>query len=183
MGEPIDVGQGRICVIRKSKRARRLCLTLHRDGKLFLTLPRFVSYARGRAFLASKSEWIEEKMTALALRPDTLLLRGGKKEYEAARDSARKLLEERLAYFQPRYGVAWKKVTIRNQKTRFGSCSRGGALSFNYRLLFLPPHLCDYVVVHELCHLIEFNHSPKFWALVARTFPDFRTLRRELRLL
>ncbi len=183
MRESISVGQGRVCTIRKSKRARRLRLTLHRDGKLSLTLPRFVSYTRGRAFLASKAEWIEEKMTALALRPDMFLLRGGKKEYEASRDLARKLIEERLAYFQPLYGVSWKRVSIRNQKTRFGSCSQGGALSFNYRLLFLPPHLCDYVIVHELCHLIEFNHSKKFWALVARTFPDFRTLRRELRLL
>lgn len=183
MRESISVGQGRICTIQKSKRARRLRLTLHRDGSLFLTLPRFVSYARGRDFLLSKADWIEEKMLALLSRPDTFLLRGDKREYASFRDPARKLIEERLAYFQPLYGVTWTKVTIRNQKTRFGSCSRQGALSFNYRLLFLPPHLTDYVIVHELCHLIAFNHSPQFWALVARTFPNFRALRRELRLL
>lgn len=169
--------------MRKNKRARRLRLTLHRDGSMFLTLPCFVSYARGRDFLASKADWIEEKMAILRSRSDTFLSRGGKEEYRASRDQARTLIEERLAYFQPLYGVTWTKVTIRNQKTRFGSCSREGALSFNYRLLFLPSHLADYVIVHELCHLIEFNHSKKFWALVARTVPDFRALRRELRLL
>ena len=183
MRESISVGQGRVCTIRKSKRARRLSLTLHRDGKLVLTLPRFVSYTRGRAFLASKAEWIEEKMTALALRPDMFLLRGGKKEYEASRDLARKLIEKRLAYFQPLYGVSWKRVSVRNQKTRWGSCSQSGTLSFNYRLLWLPPSLRDYVIVHELCHLREFNHSPKFWALIALRFSEYRSLRKELRLL
>ena len=179
----MDVGQGRVCAIRKSKRARKLALTLCRDGRLFLTLPRFVSYATGRAFLASKADWIEEKMAMLRSRPDTFLSRGGKEEYAVSCDPARKLIEGRLAHFQPLYGVSWKKVIIRNQKTRFGSCSRGGTLSFNYRLLFLPPHLSDYVIVHELCHLIEFNHSKRFWALVARAAPDFRASRRELRLL
>lgn len=183
MGEQIDIGQGRMCTIRKSRRARKLALTLCRDGRLFLTLPRFVSYVTGRAFLASKADWIEEKMAVLGSRPDTFLSRGGQEEYEASRDSARKLIEKRLAHFQPLYGVSWKKVIIRNQKTRFGSCSRSGTLSFNYRLLFLPPHLSDYVIVHELCHLIEFNHSKRFWALVARAAPDFRASRRALRLL
>lgn len=183
MGENIDVGQGRICTIRKSKRARKLSLTLYPDGRLFLTLPLFVSYAGGRAFLASKADWIEEKMTSLRSRPDTFLLRGGKEEYAVSRDPARKLIEGRLLHFQPSYGVSWQRVAIRNQKTRFGSCSRGGTLSFNYRLLFLPPHLSDYVIVHELCHLIEFNHSKKFWALVGQAIPNYPLLRSELRLL
>lgn len=131
----------------------------------------------------SKTGWIREKMNALTLRPETILLRGSVEEYYAARVAARKLIEERLAYFQKFYAVSWKQVNIRNQKTRWGSCSRGGNLSFNYRLLFLPPHLSDYVIVHELCHLREFNHSPKFWSLVDLTFSDSRALRRELRLL
>jgi len=74
-------------------------------------------------------------------------------------------------------------VSIRNQKTRWGSCSRQKNLSFSYRLFLLPPRFCDYVIVHELCHLKEMNHSPKFWALVARTFPDYKKLRREMKAL
>lgn len=183
MGESINVGQGRVCTIRKSKRARKIRLTLSYNGTIVLTLPFFVSYATGRTFLAGKIDWIEEKMKALGSRPTPFLLRGDQEEYRASRDAVRLLIEERMAYFQPFYGVSWNKVIIRNQKTCFGSCSRTGTVSFNYRLLFLPSHLRDYVIVHELCHLIEFNHSPKFWALIAQRFPDYRNLKKELRLL
>lgn len=172
-----------VCEVRKSRRARKLRITLHRDGNVVLTLPHSVSYERGRMFLASKAEWIREKISAQVSRPETILLRGSVAEYRANRVAARKLIEARLAYFQESYGVSWKRVSIRNQKTRWGSCSREGNLSFNYRLLYLPPHLSDYVIVHELCHLLEFNHSPKFWALVDRIFADSLALRRELRLL
>lgn len=183
MQESIDLGGGTVCTVRKSRRARRLRITLSRAGDIVLTLPFFVSYDRGRLFLASKTGWIREKMEALRLRPETILLRGSVTEYRANRMAARTLVEARLAFFKKHYDVSWKRVSIRNQKTRWGSCSRAGNLSFNYRLLYLPPHLSDYVIVHELCHLREFNHSPKFWALVARTFADSLALRRELRLL
>lgn len=183
MRENIDLGQGVVCRVQKSRRARQLRITLSRDGSVGLSIPTFVSYERGRLFLESKAEWIREKIRALALRPETILLRGSAEEYQANREAARKLIETRLAYFQECYGVSWKRVSVRNQKTRWGSCSREGNLSFNYRLLYLPPHLADYVIVHELCHLLEFNHSPKFWALVGRSIPDYRELRRELRLL
>jgi len=183
MKESIDLGQGTVCVVRKSKRARRLRITLGRDGNVVLTLPTFVSYAYGRVFLESKKEWIREKKAAQALRPQALLLQGSAAEYQASHGAARILIEERLAYFQKFYGVSWKRVSIRNQKTRWGSCARNGNLSFNYRLLLLPAHLCDYVIVHELCHLIEFNHSPKFWALINQVLPDSSSLRHELKLL
>jgi predicted metal-dependent hydrolase len=112
-----------------------------------------------------------------------LLLQGSVAEYQASQGAARTLIEERLAYFQKFYGVSWRRISIRNQKTRWGSCARNGNLSFNYRLLLLPAHLRDYVIVHELCHLIEFNHSPKFWALVNQVLPDSASLRHELKLL
>lgn len=183
MGEKAVSIEGVVCTIRKSYKARSLRLTLGHDGNVSLTLPFFVSYARGQMFLESKSEWIREKIRAQAQRPQAILLRGSAKEYEASREAARVLVERRLAYFQKFYGVSWKRVSIRNQKTRWGSCSRTGNLSFNYRLLLLPPHLCDYVIVHELCHRIEFNHSPQFWGLVQRALPDSSALRRELRAL
>lgn len=169
--------------IRRSRKARHVRITVRRDGNVTLTLPFFVSAKRGRLFLESKKEWIREKIRNLAEQPDHILRRGGVREYRESREAARRLVEERLAYFQEFYKVTWKRVSIRNQKTRWGSCSHGGSLSFNYRLISLPPHLADYVIVHELCHLSELNHSPEFWALVARTFPDYRALRRELRLL
>lgn len=88
---------------------------------------------------------------------------------------------ERLEFWNRVYGFSWKSVAIRNQKTRWGSCSRRGTLSFNYRLILLAPELLDYVVVHELCHLKEFNHSRAFWELVGRGIPDWRARRAELK--
>lgn len=184
MRETVLLENGTIsCVVKKNRRVRYARLAVHRDGSVVLTLPFFVSYKKGKEFLESKVGWIREKVESLASEPEHLLFRGGVKEYRASKDEARKRIEARLAYFQGVYDVHWNRVSIRNQSTRWGSCSRNGNLSFNYRLLFLPPHLCDYVIVHELCHLREMNHSSKFWALVALTFPDYKKLRQEMRLL
>lgn len=184
MKETVLLENGTIsCIVKKNRRVRYARLAVHRDGSVILTLPFFVSYKKGKEFLESKVNWIRERIEAFSLEPERLLFRGSIKEYKASKDEAKRLIEERLAYFQKVYLVSWKRVSIRNQSTRWGSCSRGGNLSFNYRLLLLPPHLCDYVIVHELCHLREMNHGAKFWAFVAITFPEYKALRREMRLL
>ncbi|MBU6323543.1 MAG: M48 family metallopeptidase [Patescibacteria group bacterium] len=107
--------------------------------------------------------------------------RRGSEKHEEAKAAARALAHARLAHFNQYYGFAYAKVFIRSQKTRWGACSAKGNLGFNYRIAFLPPHLADYVIVHELCHLGAFNHSPAFWNLVAETTPNHKELRRELR--
>ncbi|MBP9822036.1 MAG: M48 family metallopeptidase [Candidatus Pacebacteria bacterium] len=104
-----------------------------------------------------------------------------RKEYLAHKESARKLVHERLEYFNQLYNFKYNKVAIRNQKTRWGSCSRRGNLNFSYRLALMEPRLADYIIVHELCHLKEFNHSQNFWDLVAQQFPDYRELRKRLK--
>jgi predicted metal-dependent hydrolase len=90
-------------------------------------------------------------------------------------------LKQKSIYFNIFYNVVWKKVTIRNQKTRWGSCSRSGNISFNYKIALLPERLADYVVVHELCHLKEMNHSKQFWNLVAQTLPDYQSIRKQFK--
>ena len=90
-------------------------------------------------------------------------------------------VSKRASYFAAAYGLSYKKISIKRQKTRWGSCSRAGNLSFNYWITFLPSRLLDYVVVHEICHLKEFNHSRKFWTLLAETFPDYAVLKKQLR--
>lgn len=97
------------------------------------------------------------------------------------------LVLSRLSHFASLYKTAHQiilnhhSITIRNQSSRWGSCSRKGNLSFNYRIALLPPELADYIIVHELCHLGEFNHSKKFWDLVEKTIPNWPKLRAELK--
>ena len=107
--------------------------------------------------------------------------RGTRAHYLKSKEAARALVRARLSYFNQFYKYPLRKVFIKNLRSRWGSCSERGNLNFNYKLLFLPPELADYVVVHELCHLGAFNHSPEFWALVAQTIPDYKQLRASLR--
>jgi predicted metal-dependent hydrolase len=104
-----------------------------------------------------------------------------RKLYLANKEAARTLVTERIAYFNQHYKVKVSRIAIKNLKSRWGSCSRKGNLNFNYKLLFLDPDLRDYVVVHELCHLKEFNHGSKFWACVAETIPEYKERVKRLR--
>jgi predicted metal-dependent hydrolase len=105
-----------------------------------------------------------------------------KKLYEIwLRNFAKRYLPERAYQFAGKYGFIINKVTVRNQKTRWGSCSARGNLSFNYNLVQYKKEIIDYVIVHELCHRKEMNHSKKFWLLVEKICPDYKILRKELK--
>ncbi len=97
------------------------------------------------------------------------------------KNAARQIFTERAAHYLPLTGGSYTSITIRDQRTRWGSCSSRGTLSFNYRLVFAPPKVLDYVVVHELCHLTHMNHSKDFWGLVERVMPDYQTYKTWLR--
>lgn len=100
--------------------------------------------------------------------------------YQAHKTHARAVINERVRHFADMHAFLYGRITIRNQRRRWGSCSKRGNLNFNYRLIFLPTHLMDYVVVHELCHLREFNHSPAFWKEVESILPEYRSHKKEL---
>lgn len=97
------------------------------------------------------------------------------------RRMARDTILERLEYYKTRLGVNYAQVRIKEQKTRWGSCSGKGNLNFNWKLVMAPSDIIDYVVVHELCHLVHMNHSHNFWKLVERELPDYRARKRWLR--
>ncbi len=90
-------------------------------------------------------------------------------------------IPDRVRHFAPIVGVTYGRVTIRSQRSRWGSCSGKGILNFNCLLMLTPSHVIDYVVVHELCHRLEMNHSPAFWAQVERVLPDYRKSREWLK--
>jgi predicted metal-dependent hydrolase len=104
-------------------------------------------------------------------------------KYLKYKEQTRLLVSERLIYWNNFYNFTYKKVFIKNQKTRWGSCSKQGNLNFSYKLVFLPKRLVDYIIVHELCHLGEFNHSVNFWKLVEKTIPNYIELKHELKVM
>ncbi len=103
------------------------------------------------------------------------------RDFKLYKTRAGKLVMGRLEYFNQFYKFKFNRVFIRNQKSRWGSCSSKGNLNFNYKIALLPPALADYLIVHELCHLGEMNHSLRFWQLVSEQIPDYKKLRRELK--
>ncbi len=107
--------------------------------------------------------------------------RGNRKEYLLHKENARRLAHQRVAYFNHFYQFKVHRIAIRNQKTRWGSCSKKGNLNFNYKIVLLPSELADYVIVHELCHLGQFNHSPAFWKLVATTIPNYKAIKKQFK--
>ena len=116
------------------------------------------------------------------LHPRHRTVRGPQRaHYLRHKEAARRIIVSRLHHHNAHYGFVWGRVAIKAQRSRWGSCSSLGNLNFNYRILFLPPHLQDYIIVHELCHLAELNHGPRFWALVAERCPEYRAHQKELR--
>lgn len=120
--------------------------------------------------------------TVVRLDKGNLVVFGAGHDPESVRDAIRAFLirtamirfEERVKYYAEKIGVQPNRITLREQKTKWGSCSSRGNLNFNWKLIMAPPEALDYVVVHELCHLIELNHSPAFWALVEGHMPDYK---------
>lgn len=103
--------------------------------------------------------------------------KGARVNYLKNKEAARELVKNRLAYYNQLYRFNVGRVSIKNHKSRWGSCSKKGNLNFNYKLALLPEALADYVIVHELCHLGEFNHSKNFWGLVEKSLPDYKILK------
>ncbi|MES2931337.1 MAG: SprT family zinc-dependent metalloprotease [Patescibacteria group bacterium] len=175
--------------IRESIRAKRLGISVHPDGRVVLTKPKRLSIKAAEAFVAKHQEWIETaiekfKKRAEKKQSDQIVLPRPRKNslaYKEARKQARALVTERLRHFNELYGLTYGTISIRDQKTRWGSCSAKGNLSFNYRIVYLPEALQDYIAVHELCHTKEHNHSERFWAQVARAVPEHTSLRKALR--
>jgi predicted metal-dependent hydrolase len=103
------------------------------------------------------------------------------KQYALHKEDARVLVHKKLLEWNTHYNLEYKRVAIRNSRSRWGSCSVNKNLNFNYKILFLTDELQDYLIVHELCHLQEFNHGQGFWDLVAETIPDHQGRRKALR--
>lgn len=168
--------------LKTSTRARRLRLAVHLDGNVVVTAPRHVNLGFIENFIKQKSAWILDKINYFSnFKIDRTLIHDGRKNYLNQKEQARSMAHGKVREFNKLYNFKYNRISIKNQKTCWGSCSRKGNLNFNYKIVLLPENLADYIIVHEICHLGEFNHSKKFWNLVARTLPDYAARRVELK--
>ena len=167
--------------LKVSRRARMMRLAVYRGGDFVVTAPQNASENIIERFIIKKSRWVIDKINHFKQFPVKAFIKGDKKDFLKHKESALKLAERRMEYFNGVYKFKFNKVSIRNQKTRWGSCSAKGNINFNYKIALLPERSADYIIVHELCHLGEFNHSRKFWDLVAEAIPDYRQIRGELK--
>lgn len=156
-------------------------LAVYHDGSVVITTPFGINKAFAERFIREKSQWLFSKIAFFKKFKAMPLPRARRGEYAKRKDQAYQLALARLEYFGAIYQISFEKVTIRNQRTRWGSCSKKGNLNFNYKIALLPPRMADYIIVHELCHIREFNHSKKFWTLVAQAIPEYKAIRRQLR--
>ncbi|PIP31739.1 hypothetical protein COX24_01950 [bacterium (Candidatus Gribaldobacteria) CG23_combo_of_CG06-09_8_20_14_all_37_87_8] len=168
--------------LKTSKKANRLRLTISLKEGLIATKPERMSQNIVEGFILKKANWVIRKLDQLnGDKIKTNFFQGASKSYKVNKQMAEKFIQERVLALNKNYGFTFQRVCVKNQKTRWGSCSKKGNLNFNYKILFLPQELSDYIVVHELCHLKELNHSKKFWKLVAQSTPDYLKRRKILK--
>lgn len=159
---------------------KTMSIQVKRDGQVVVRCPIWVTDAKAHAFAAAHRDWIERNCERISQKQNCQLVLT-QEEKERYRLQARDVLAERTAWWAERMGVDYGKITIREQVTRWGSCSAKGNLNYNWKLILLPRELLDYVVVHELAHRKEMNHSSRFWNIVERELPDYGQLRKRLR--
>ena len=160
-------------IFKRHPRARRYVIRVADDGSIHVTIPRWGSKREAMAFVERERRWIEkerQRLPAPAPPPAPELRRQAQRE-----------LPPRLLELAARHALRVTRVSVRNQKWRWGSCSRNGHICLNWRLIQMPEWIRDYVMIHELMHLKRMDHSPKFWALVARAFPAYQDARKWLR--
>ncbi len=168
--------------LRESRRARYLRITIYPGGELKATLPWGMNFEALEKYLRQKTDWILRKLSlARKKKPVLSLPRSSRREYLKQKRQALELAKAKIERWNRVYGFRYARISIRNQKTRWGSCSQKGNLNFNYKILHLPEKHLDYIIVHELCHLREFNHSKKFWDLVKAAVPEYKKIRKEIR--
>jgi len=163
-------------------RARRYVLRVADDGRVRVTIPRWGSRREAQAFATSQRPWIERQLRKVAAerdrpRPPEF----SREELRAVVARARRELPSRLLELAAAHQLEVSRISIRNQRWRWGSCNRRGHICLNWRLVTMPEWVRDYVLIHELMHLKRMDHSPKFWKLVAAACPNYEDARRWLR--
>lgn len=168
-------------LIQNSIRAKRIRISIKHTGQVILTKPFFVRESVAENFLNTKIDWISSKLKHFSGMIDLGISTMTKKDYKKNKIKALNLCIEKVNYFNQYYKYSYNKISIKNQANRWGSCSSKRNLNYNYKILFLPEDLQNYLIVHELCHLKEMNHSRAFWSLVSIMIPNHKELGHKLK--
>lgn len=166
----------------KSNR-KTISIQIKRDGTVLVRAPLFMKDREILAFVKQKEQWIREHVKKAEERKENTahVEKLTANEVQQLANQALQVIPKKVRFYAERMKVSYGRITIRNQKTRWGSCSGKGNLNFNCLLMLAPDEVIDYVVVHELCHLIEMNHSKAFWNQVERIMPDYQVHRKWLK--
>lgn len=159
---------------------KSLALQVKGDGMVVVRAPLRLPKDKIDSFVMEHRDWIEKqknRVQELSCKRREIT----EQERLEGIQKALKIFPERTAFFAERMGVDYGRITVREQKTRWGSCSQKGNLNFNWKLVLMPQEILDYVVVHELAHRKEMNHSARFWAIVEQVLPDYQNRRNELK--
>ena len=170
-----------VYTIKSNSKSKSVRIMVNQDGSVVVTKPKRVSNIAVRLIVARKENWIKEKIIEMDSRPKRLLAHYSIKDYKENKQKAYEIVWNKILHFNKFYQYDVGKIYIRNQKTRWGSCSGKKNLNFNYKIVFLPEELQDYLIVHELCHLKEMNHRESFWDNVALQIPDYKEKVRNIR--
>ena len=164
-----------------SKR-KTISIKVTSDLKIIVRAPKGTSQKTINRFITQNLDWIEASKEKIkkANEHRTVPTSSTQEEIKKYTEMAKKDIPARVEHFAPIVGVDYENITIRNQKTRWGSCSSKGNLNFNCRLMLAPEKVRDYVVIHELCHRLQMNHSKQFWNEVERVMPDYKVWRKWL---
>ncbi len=168
-------------------RARRYLIRVTPEGTVRITLPRWGSRREAERFAQREGAWIEAQLRRVEADRERREADGGVApalggvEQRALRARATRELPLRLLELATRFGLTVSRVSVRNQRWRWGSCSRSGHICLNWRLVTMPDSVRDYVLIHELMHLKRLDHSAKFWKLVAEACPEYEEARAWLR--
>ena len=160
---------------------KTIALQIKSDGRLIVRAPLRMAARDIQRFVDSKAAWIEKHLSIIRQRQQSTVSTFTTEQLHQLADAAKQDIPHRVARFAALIGVTYERITIRAQKSRWGSCSGKGNLNFNCLLMLCPEDVRDYVVVHELCHRRELNHSPRFWAEVAKVLPGYAAQRKWLK--
>ena len=162
--------------VRRSKR-KSAAIKITADMQIVVFVPLYVSDNEIERMVISKSKWIDEHMLKVQSTIDerSKLEKITFEQIKELADQAVEYIPKRVKYYAEKENFVYNKITIKNLVSRWGSCSTKGNLNFNCLLMLTPDYVIDYIVVHELCHLREMNHSEKFWAEVEKIMPDYQS--------